>query len=459
MEASQADVEYPHVTGALPGPRSAQLLGQLDSVLNAGITSYREHPIVQTGYRNCLIVDADGNTFADHLTGWGAAPWGNDPSVQEAMARAQQDYGLQISAYLQTPPVVELAERLARIVPVEDAAVEMSVTGTMAVESAVRIMRAATGRPLILAFGGTFHGNSTILTAALSSDSPGASSGATQYAPGIVTVPYPQTFRSPFRAAAGPHDDCEVLDYLEGWVLRQQHEPDQIAGVLIEPVLTEGGVHVPSDQFWRRLEGLCAEHGWLLCLDEVQTGIGRTGPLFAAELFGLRPDMVLLGKALSAGGAPISAIVAERGLLKTADLNQGSTFGWTPAACAGAIAGLDLFDQHLGAATALGEVALDVLGPAVGRNCHIGDVRAQGALVGIEFVTDQDTAGYAPGFCDQVHQRLLQRGVVAIAEHGKWYLRLQPPYVMAPELMRWSCEQIVEAADEVAREVPEGHDA
>ena len=129
------------------------------------------------------------------------------------------------------------------------------------------------------------------------------------------------------------------IDFIEDWLLVHQVEPEQVAGVLIEPIAGEGGILIPSDAFWRRLTALCERFGWLMILDEVQTGMGRCGPMFAAERWDLRPDLLLLGKGFAAGGQPIAAVLGTEDVLADSDIHSGGTFAWVPAACAGALAG------------------------------------------------------------------------------------------------------------------------
>jgi 4-aminobutyrate aminotransferase-like enzyme len=241
-------------------------------------------------------------------------------------------------------------------------------------------------------------------------------------------------------------------------VLVHQVEPDQIAGVLIEPVLGEGGVLIPSASFWSRLQDLCRRWGWKLILDEVQTGRGRCGQMFAAERYGIEPDIMLLGKGFAGGGAPIAAILGTEVVMGASDLHLGGTFAWTPAATAGAIASIEglLADDGaaLANARAIEAAAHEELDPLVERFEQVGDVRASGALIGIEFVRDRASLDPAPAFHRAVHLGALRRGVLGITQWGKWVYRLQPALTMPLDLFRWSCARIAEAVEEVAASPP-----
>ncbi len=338
-----------------PAPAALRPLARKDAVLQGPLRDGRNVPLVLAGKSGHLLTDLDGNVFADHVSAWGAAPYGaQPPHVREAVVAAWDRYGMEISQYICSEPVVELAERLVALAPPGITRVAPTVTGTEAVEGAVKLVREATGRPIILGFLGQYHGESTYLTAASSTDLPGNTSGYAQYVPGVVLVPYPQSFRAPFHDGQGPYDDTMVLDYLRDWVLRYQVEPDQVAGVLIEPVAGEAGILAPSQAFWDGLTGMCSEFGWKLILDEVQTGMGRCGDVFAAERWDLRPDLLLVGKGVTGGGQAVAGVLGTdelmarrrltweaptRGSLLRARARWQDSICWRTAACSRTPAG------------------------------------------------------------------------------------------------------------------------
>lgn len=450
-------VEFPRVLTELPGPLSRGLLDRKDRVLNGALRDSSGVPFVEGRRHEYLIEDVDGNTFADHVSAWGAAPYGaHPPQVREAMNAAWDRYGMEITNYVQTEPVIELAERLIALAPGQIARVAPTVTGTEAVEGAVKLAREATGRPMILSFLGQYHGESTYLAAANSTDTSEPTTGNAEYVPGFVFAPYPNRFRAPFHRGAGPYDDTLYLDFIEDWLLRLQVEPTQIAGVLIEPVAGEAGILAPSAEFWRGLTALGKKHGWLLILDEVQTCLGRCGTVFAADLWGLEPDILLLGKGLTAGGQAIAAIMATDAVLADAHTHLGGTYAWEPAACAAALAGLDLLATGgvLDNVKALDAVAKEELVPLIDRFEQVGDVRPLGAWATVEFVTDKQSIRPASAFQASVHQAAMRRGVLAISEDNKPLYRMQPALTMPPELFRWSCRQLADAIAEVAAAPP-----
>ena len=447
----------PEVRTPLPGPRSAELFERLDRVLVGSLTDHDEVPFVEARKTDWLIEDVDGNTFADHVSAWGSTPLGaSPPAVQRAVAEAQLRYGMEITDYVPNEPQLALAERLIEVAPRGITRVAVAVSGTLAVETGVKLARESTRRPMILTFYGQYHGETTYLTAGASTDLSEVTTHNAQYVAGLVFAPYPNRFRAPFHRGPGPFDDTLYLDYLEEWVLVHQVEPEQIAGVLIEPVLGEGGILIPSQAFWDRLQGMCRRWGWKLILDEVQTCMGRCGTMFASERWDLEPDIMLLGKGFAGGGQPIAAVLGTEDVMGASDIHGGGTFAWTPAAAAGALASLDaiLADDVLTNVRSIETIALEELMPLVDRYEQVGDVRAAGALVGIEFVKDSSSIAPAPAFHRAVHQAALRRGVLAITQWGKWVYRLQPALNMPPDLFRWSCRAIADAIEEVAAAPP-----
>ena len=446
----------PRVVTSLPGPHSTRLFAAADTVLCGPMRDHVDVPFVEARKSDWLIEDVDGNTFVDHVSAWGSTPLGAHPAAGRVAAEAQERYGMEITDYVMNEPALALARRLVEIAPPGITRAGPSISGTEAVEAGVKLAREATGRAMILGFHGQYHGESTYLTAAASTDLSEVTSNAAQYVSGLVFAPYPNRFRAPFHKGPGPYDDTLYADFIEEYLLVHQVDPEQVAGVLIEPVVGEGGILAPSAAFWQRLTSLCRRFGWMLILDEVQTCLGRCGTMFAAELWGLEPDILLMGKGIAAGCQPIAAVLATEAVMADSDVQPGGTFAWTPAACAGALAGIDaiIAEGALENARTLADVAHEELDPLVARHEQVGDVRVVGAWVGIEFVTDKHRITPAPAFHATVHQALVRRGVLGITQWGKWVYRLQPAINMPPDLFRWSCRQVAEAIAEVAADPP-----
>jgi len=427
------------ITPSLPGPQGANFHKRISGVLSAGTVDSFLSPVVQARKEGYLIVDLDGNEFIDCLAAWGAEPYGaGNMLIRDSMLSSWDLHGMQISLAVPSRPVLELAERLIGIAPESITRVELSVLGTQAVESAVRLMRESSGRPLILVFGPVYHGESTTLTAASSSDVSGVSDGATAYSPGIIHVPYPNLADSPLQVRGGE----EVIDYINDWLLEYQLSPSQIAGVLIEPIATEGGVTIPQPAFWKRLVSLCEQHGWLLAVDEVQTGMGRTGTVFAAERWGLAPDIIILAKGLSGGGAPIAAILGSERVMGRSKHSLGSTFGWVPAAASAALQGVDiLLSGVLSGIQEMEKTALEILTPLM-EFPGVQSVSAAGAGVGVAFERRLEDGRLGVEINNLIHARMLDLGVLGLSESHKRHYRLQPPLTLPSREWRYSLEAL-----------------
>lgn len=443
--------QAPRVTGPLPGPRSRAELEAQQRVFYAGLT-HGTYPFVAARKSGWLVEDLDGNVFVDLVSSSASVPFGAGRSDLVEVAHEQLlAFGNEDSHAVTNPLMAELARRLVAVAPAGLTHVDLALNGTEAVETAVRVMRRATGRPVILGFYGGYHGESTT-TAGLGAEHHGISLEVRSFGGGFVHVPYPNAFRSPFAPPRPGGSGDSTIDFLRDQMLFHAIDPRQVAGVVIEPVLGSGGVVVPPTGFWSALEALCDEHGWLLCLDEVKTGFGRTGRLFAAELWDIEPDLMCLGKAMGGGVMPIGAVLGTEQVLGTFDdVSTGSTWSWLPAACAVALKTLDVLatESVLENVLALHDVAAEVLTPLVDRHEQIGDVRVQGCFVGIEVVRDKASRGRDPELQEALAGAILERGV--LVDSSTATINIQPSLVMEPDLLRAALLLVVDACEDVLR--------
>lgn len=444
----------PLIHTELPGPRSRAALERGEAVLYRGLSDELA-PFVLDHKSGYTVTDLDGNVFFDLASASASVPLGacREDLIEPAVAAIRR-YGNEDSHWLSSPGMFELAERLVALAPGAISRVDIALNGTEAVETAVRLMRRATGRPVILAFHGGYHGESTT-TATLGAEDRTISAGDRALAPGLAHVPYPNPFRSPFREPRPGGSGDATVDYIRDELLFHVLDPALVAGVVIEPVLGSGGCIAPPDAFWTALTALCREHDWLLCVDEVKSGMGRSGTMLAVERWGVEPDLICLGKALGGGVMPIGALLGtERVLGEVDDISTGSTWSWLPGSVAAALATLDAYEREdvLGNVAALERVAVRALGELAARHERIGEVRAVGCFQAIEFVRDRATRERDPELQGAVAAAALARGVLADSSTAS--LNLQPSLLMPPAELERALALVAEAVDAVVAAEP-----
>ena len=342
----------------MTGPRSRELLDRARRTLYAG-TAGGLAPFVLGRKAGHTIEDVDGNVYLDLISASASVPLGAcREDILEPAIEALRRYGNEDSHTMASEPMIDLAERLLAIAPEGLTRVDLALNGTEAVETAIKMMRRATGRPVVIGFFSQYHGESTT-TATLGAEQSDISRGMRTFAPGFVHAPYPHPYRSPFGPPRPGGSGDATVDYIRDQLLFHAVHPGEVAGVVVEPVVGSGGVLVPPDAFWPALADLCREHGWLLCADEVKTGFGRTGRMFAVEHWDVRPDLMCLGKGMGGGVMPIGAVLGTERAMDFDDVPTGSTWAWLPAACVAALRTIDLF--------ASGEVLENVRRPRAGR--------------------------------------------------------------------------------------------
>ena len=356
----------------LPGPRSREILARKERVVAAPLSHY--FPIVVAEASGATVTDVDGNVFVDFTGGVGCLNVGHAAprvvaAVQEQVARfAHTDFTV-----LPYECYVELAERLTALVPISGPVrAAFFNSGAEAVENAVKIARAYTGRSAVVAFDGAFHGR-TLMAMSLTSKTHPYKAGFGPFAPEVYRVPYADPYRGPDAPAA--------LRELER-AFTTRIAAEQVAAVIFEPVQGEGGFVVPPIEFVQGLRKVCDDHEIVLVADEVQTGFGRTGKLFAMEHFGVEPDLLTVAKSI-AGGLPLSGVLGKAEIMNApVDNGIGGTFVGNPVACAAALAVLDTFEAEglLERAEAVGAEIRGHMERWRDRHARIGDVRGLGHL-------------------------------------------------------------------------------
>jgi 4-aminobutyrate aminotransferase len=421
------DSRYPRILVPPPGPNARAII-ERDAAWAS--TSYiKEYPLAVARGQGAMIEDVDGNRYLDFMAGIAVASTGHaHPKVVAAVRDAASRF-LHICGtdfYYET--MAALCERLARVAPgTSKKRVFLTNSGTEAVEGAIKLARNSTRRPALIAFDGAFHGR-TYGAMSLTSSKAVQRAGYGPMLPEVYHVPYANRYRCQHcRGLAECTLDC--VGSIETELFARRVAPSDVAAIFVEPIQGEGGYVVPPRGFLRALRELCDRHGILLVVDEIQSGIGRTGKMFACEHEGVEPDVLLTAKGLGSG-MPIGAIIAREDVMKWSQGAHGSTFGGNPVCCAAALATLDLVEGGLTMnAVAMGERLMAGLRRLAERHDVIGDVRGVGLMIGVELVTDRATREPAPKLVHDLVQRAFQRGLLLLGA-GKSALRLAPPLVI-----------------------------
>jgi 4-aminobutyrate aminotransferase len=439
-------MDKPSIKTALPGPRATALIERDARVVSPSYT--RGYPLVIERGFGSMVEDVDGNVFLDCAAGIAVNATGHShPDVVRAIQEQIGKFLHMSGTDFYYEPQVRLAEELAAVTPVEGGArAFFSNSGAEAIEAALKLARYATKRPNVIAFLGGFHGR-TMGALSVTSSKTVQRRGFGPFVPGVFHAPYADCYRCPMKLQP---ETCaaECLDFIEHQLFLHLVSPDEVAAVLVEPIQGEGGYVVGPDVFMRRLRELTRQRGILLVADEVQSGIGRTGAMFAIEHTGVTPDAVAMAKGI-ASGLPLGVTVARADLMTWPPGTHASTFGGNPVSCVAALATLKLLrDQLTANAAAVGAHLMAGLKALMERHPIIGDVRGRGLMVGVELVRDRTTKERATTERDAVVNTAFKRGLLILGA-GKNAIRFCPPLV----LTRAQADTAVQILDESLCEV------
>ncbi|HET7009301.1 MAG TPA: acetyl ornithine aminotransferase family protein [Anaerolineales bacterium] len=412
-------------TYSVPGPKARAFLERDRAVISPSYP--RSTPFVMDHGRGSEVWDVDGNRYVDFAAGIAVASTGHShPKVVEAITHQAQKF-LHISSDYYHPKWVELSEKLAEIAPFEEPAkVFLGNSGAEAVEGAIKLARHHTGRTQFIGFYGSFHGR-TMGALAFTSSKPLYRRGFLPVMGGVAHVPFPDPYR-PILGASGADGDYgeTVVRYIEDVVLGHAVPPDECAAVLVEPIQGEGGYIVPPDGFFPALRRLCDKYGILLIVDEVQSGVGRTGKWWAVQHWDVEPDIVCAAKGI-ASGVPLGATIARDSVMDWPKGAHGNTYGGNPLACAASLATLDLIEKEMMANAAdMGEYTLDALAEIQCRHPSVGHVRGKGLMIGLELVKNRETKEAAHDLRERVVDRAFSHGLLLLG-CGDSTIRIAPP--------------------------------
>ena len=435
-----------HIKTELPGPRARAMM-ERDAKVVAPCYP-RDYGFVMDHGKGAEVWDVDGNRFLDFMAGIAVCSTGHcHPDVVNAIKGAAEKF-LHISSDYWHEYQVSLAETMARLAPMEeDAMTFFANSGTETVEGALKLARAVTGRQRFIGFLGGFHGR-TMGSLSFTSSKYTQQSGFFPTMPGVTHVPYPNNYRPVFE---GADQGKAVLKYIEQ--LFQHNVPaNEVAGMLIEPLQGEGGYIVPPDGFLKGLREICDKHGILLIFDEVQSGVGRTGKMFACQNWGVEPDIMTLAKGIGSG-MPIGLIVARKSVMsKWKHGAHGNTYGGNPVACAAALETLRLVEaQYADNAAQVGEYFMGRLRDMATRFDAIGEVRGQGLVIGMELVKDRQSKEPAKSVCDQLVRKAFQKGLLLLS-CGVSTVRFMPPLMVDKAIIDEAMEILESSLAEVLSE-------
>lgn len=398
---------------------------------------FNVHPIFAKKAKGAIITDVSGKEYIDFAGGIGVANIGHcNERVLEAIRDQIQDYVHTCFHVVMYEPYVELAKRLSQITPGSFPKKTMFAnSGAEGVENAIKIARHATGRQATVAFEDAFHGR-TLLALSLTSKMKPYKFGFGPYTPEIYRMPYAYCYRCTFGLE---YPSCELrCAYFLREFFHTHISPEQVAALIVEPVLGEGGFVIPPKEYFKVLHKICQENGIVFIADEAQTGFGRTARMFAMEHYEVEPDIIVMAKSM-AGGLPLSGITGKAELMDHPQVGGlGGTFGGNPVACRAALVVLDIIEEEnlLARAEEIGTKVLERFKEFHDHYPIVGDVRGLGAMVGMELVVDRGTKEPATAITGRLINLCREKGLLMISAgtHSNIIRPLMPLVITDGEL-------------------------
>ncbi len=403
----------PHIRTRLPGPKARKVIKLDERYTSPSYT--RGYPLVIARGRGVTVEDPDGNLFLDFTAGIAVTAAGHcHPKVVNAIKKQAGKFLHMSGTDFYYGPQSRLAERLARLVPGRSKRrVQFTNSGAESIEAAFKLARYNTGRARVIAFLGAFHGR-TFGAMSLTGSKAIQRAHFAPLVPEVHHVAYAYCYRCPYNLT-WPECDFHCVKYIEDVLFARTVPPEEVAAIFVEPIQGEGGYVVPPPGYHQRLRKLCNKYGILYVADEVQSGIGRTGKMFALEHWtGVEPDVVCVAKGL-ASGMPIGAMIAKESVMTWKGGSHASTFGGNPVSCAAALTTLELVEKKLAAnAARVGRHLVERLQYLAGRHPAIGDVRGLGLMCGVELVTDRKSKRPAKKLRDRLVQACFAEGLLIL---------------------------------------------
>ena len=435
-------MEVPCIKTPLPGPKAKRLIRQDEKVTSPSYT--RVYPLVVERGEGIAVEDVDGNRFLDFTAGIAVTSTGHcHPDVVHAI-QSQASRLLHMSGTdFYYRPQISLAEKMTKITPGKTKKrVFFTNSGAESVEAAFKLARYRTNRTRMIAFVGAFHGRTMGALSLTASKSVQVRHFA-PLVPEVTHVPFGYCYRCPYNLTF-PSCDIECVRYIEETLFKKFVPPEEVAAIIVEPIQGEGGYIVPPPGYHEKLKAICEKYGILYIADEVQTGMGRTGRMFAIQHWGVIPDIICIAKGV-ASGMPLGILVADADIMTWEEGAHASTFGGNPVSCAAALETIRLIEEKLMAnAAKVGLYLLRQLEQLQEEFELIGDVRGRGLMVGIELVKDRTTKELASKERNQIIQECFKKGLLLLG-CGESGIRFCPPLIIT--------QQEVDIAIEILHEV------
>jgi 4-aminobutyrate aminotransferase len=423
----------PNIRTALPGPNAQRILAGDEKYLSPSYT--RSYPLVVKSGRGIVVTDVDGNEFLDFSAGIAVTSTGHcHPQVVAAIQKQAAELIHMSGTDFYYESLVTLAERLSKIAPMPGPhRFYYGNSGTEAVECALKLARYHTKRQNMIAFFGAFHGR-TMGALSLTASKPQQRRRFAPLVPGVTHVRYPDIYRG----CSGGAEEADKFAlgcarFIEDKLFKTTLAPEEVAAIFVEPIQGEGGYVIAPTIFMQELRGVCDRHGILLVVDEVQSGMGRTGKWWAVEHTGVQPDIVCSAKGI-ASGMPLSITMARAEIMDWVPGSHASTFGGNPVCIAAALATLNVIEQEhlLHNAAAVGDHMLSRMADWPKKHKLVGDVRGRGLMLGVELVKDKKTKEYAAAERDRVVELAFERGILFLG-CGPSTVRIAPPLILTKD--------------------------
>jgi 4-aminobutyrate aminotransferase len=423
----------PKIKTALPGPNAKRVLEGDEKYISPSYT--RSYPLVAKSGRGIVITDVDGNEFLDFSAGIAVTSTGHcHPHVVAAIQKQAGELIHMSGTDFYYENMVDLAARLSKIAPMPGPhRIYYGNSGAEAIECALKLARYHTKRQNVIAFFGAFHGR-TMGALSLTASKPQQRRRFAPLVPGVTHVRYPDVYRSGVSGAREADDFAlGCARFIEEKLFKTTLPPEEVAAIFVEPVQGEGGYVVAPTIFMQELRRICDRHGILLVLDEVQSGIGRTGKWFAVEHTGVEPDIVCIAKGI-ASGMPLGVTMTRAEVMDWVPGSHASTFGGNPVAIAAALATLDVIEkEHLIENSAnVGNHMMKRMADWPSKLKLVGDVRGRGLMIGVDIVKDKSTKEYGAAERDRIVELAFERGVLFLG-CGPSSIRICPGLVVTKE--------------------------